>query len=118
MMGEGLVCMVRPDASNLCIVRARMDQTGGTVKAEDKGPEGIMWRHSTAHSLILKMGQKKCHCEDKNRGLFTELSGVGKKRRKWVRRLPAIRVTRPYLPHLPPNVPDDNRGPEVLQGRP
>ena len=40
MMGEGLVCMVRPDASNLCIVRARMDQTGGTVKAEDKGPEG------------------------------------------------------------------------------
>jgi len=41
-MGERLVRKMGPDASNLHIERARMDQTGYTVKAEDKGPEGIM----------------------------------------------------------------------------
>ena len=68
MMGEGLVREVGPDASNIHIKRARIGQTGGTVAAEYKDPEGIMWRHSTAHNLILGKARKKGQYEGKNRG--------------------------------------------------
>jgi len=66
MVGESLVREMRPDASNLHTRRARMGQGGCAVEAQDKGPEGIVRRRSTAYSLILGKAEKKCQGEDKN----------------------------------------------------
>ena len=45
-----------------------MDQAGETVAEEDQDPEGILWKHSTAHNLILGTFPKRGQCEGKNRG--------------------------------------------------
>jgi len=46
-----------------------MDQAGETVAEEDQDPEEILWRHSTAHNLMLGASpKKKGQYEGKNRG--------------------------------------------------
>ena len=68
MTDEGKARERGPYASNLHITRARMDQAGETVAEEDQDSEGMLWRHSTAHNLILGTLPKKGQFEGKNRG--------------------------------------------------
>jgi len=69
MTDEGKARERGPYASNLHITRAKMDQAGETVAEEDQDPEEILWRHSTAHNLMLGASpKKKGQYEGKNRG--------------------------------------------------